>query len=262
MLGWLGAATAAGCVHTAPVAPLVADPEQPLRLGWRWVAGARMTFRTVITRYVGSVGYTRAEDWTYVATDLDPSGVIHLEGKLVGLGTQVTADGHDVDARRLDAARAVAARQTPEEVFLDLRLSGRIVACSLADFAQALPHRLMAVHFPAAGVRPGDTWPDPGLARAFAPVLPLDQDVRTSTQATLSDVASADAGLRCTLAHTAQLQVGAIGPAIEVVATTTWDTDPGALTRRSVEARWRPDVGADGRAIGTLTAELSRLDGP
>jgi hypothetical protein len=232
---------------------------QAVRLGWRWVPGTRMTWRTRVERHVDDVVWSRAEEWAYTARELDPSGVVHLDGRLVGFGASVSVGGHALPDERLEDARAAARAATPEAVEVDLRLSGPIVRCSLEGFEPALPHRLLAVHFPVDPVRPGASWVDGGLARAFEGVLPLDVDVRVDAAATLRLLEPVEDGWRATLSHTTRLQAGELGPAVEIVATTLWDTSPGALRRREVEARFRPD-GTGRRQVGVLRAVVERLD--
>jgi hypothetical protein len=258
VLAGLGAALVSGCGAHLPISrPKVGI--QAVRLGWRWVPGTRMVWRTRIERHVESVTWSRAEDWAYTARDLDPSGIVHLEGRLVGFGASVSEDGEALPEARLADARAEARARTIETVDLDLRLSGPLIGCSAEEFGAALPHRLLGVHFPVDPVRPGESWSDAGLARAFEQVLPLDVEVGVDATATLRLLEPVADGWRATLSHVTRLQGGAIGPAVEIVATTVWDTSPGALRRREVEARFRPDGGGR-HPIGLLRAVVERLE--
>lgn len=243
-------------MHAAVELPRPKLKLQAVRLGWRWVPGTRMTWRCRIERQVGEVVWSRAEDWAYTARELDPSGVVRLDGRLVGFGASVAESGRALADERLADARAAARAATPEAVEVDLRLSGPIVALSAEGFEDALPHRLLAVHFPVDPVRPGESWADGGLVRAFEGVLPLDVDVAVDASTTLRELDPAADGWQATLSHTARLQAGELGPAVEIVGTTLWDTSPGALRRRDIEARFRPDGGR----VGILRATLERLD--
>jgi hypothetical protein len=266
--GWsrralLAALGASACVPKAtPPPPPVAPPTTlpgPVRLGWRWVPGTTWRYRSVVTRVTDGVVLRRAEDWAYTALDLDRSGVVHVEGRLEAFGATVEAGGEPLPESRLREARARAQAATPAAVRLDLRLSGRLVNVSADGFADALPHRLLALHFPTAPVFPGTSWPDAGLPRAFEPALPLDVEVRAEGTTTLGGVAPSGAGWRAELVHVARLQAGDLGPALELTGRSAWDTDPGALASRTVEARWRPDQPAGGRPVGVLTVTLTRL---
>ncbi len=258
------AAAAAACQHPAALQSIpdaVIDPAGPIRLGWRWVPGVRMTFRTLIHRDVGPVTWTRAEDWQYTARTLDSSGIAALDGRLVGFGASVSADGHALEEDKLDHARDAARRATPDSVSVSIRLSGPIVSCSARGFGLSLPHRMLAIHFPAEPLRVGDAWDEDGLARAFAPILPLDVDVATLTSARLSGVEPSGDAWRATIDHHARLGIGEVGPGVTVEGTTTWDTGLGAIRSRKLHARWDPDATTRGAPAGGLRVEMTRLGG-
>lgn len=256
-------AVAAACRHPGPLqtpdAPI--GPAGPVRLGWRWVPGVQMTFRTVIHRDVGPVTWTRAEDWLYTARALDSSGIATLDGRLVGFGASVSADGHALDEDKLQRARDAARRSTPDTVSVAIRLSGPIVSCSARGFGPALPHRLLALHFPAAPLHLGDTWDEDGLARAFASILPLDVDVHVTTTARLSALDPAGDAWRATVDHQTRLGIGEVGPGVRIEGSTVWDTGPGAIRSRRLTARWDQDASAKGSPAGGLRVDMSRLGG-
>lgn len=254
------AALASACLPKAPPPAPSRDLGGPVRLGWRWVPGVRHTYRSVVSREVDDLVLRRAEDWSYTAVELDSAGVVHLEGKLVGFGATVVQGTDALSDKRLDDAREAARAATPTAVSLSLRLSGRLVACSLPGFAEGLPHRLLALHFPAEPVFPGASWTDAGLLRAFDGALPVDVDARAEATTTLGAVVPVGEAWRATLSHVGRIQAGDLGPALELVGTSAWDTEPGVLSTRRIEARWRPDSPAQGRPVGTLVATLERLE--
>ncbi len=203
----------------------------------------------------------RAEDWAYTARSLDASGVVRLTGELLGFGASVQVAGKDLPEERVEGAREAERAGILDAVTLDLRLTGRVVECSQPDFAAALPHRALAIHFPPEPMGTGASWPDGGLLRAFEGAIPLAAEVRTEATTLLGKVDPHGDGWQAYLTHTARLQVGDGGPALEIAGSSTWDTQPGALATRQLEARWRPDAPAGTRgAVGVLRIELVRLD--
>lgn len=257
---------AAGCVHRAAPPLTVVDGVDvsalPVRLGWRWVPGVRVSYRTTVRREIGPVVWTRAEAWTYTVRSLDSRGIATIEGRLTAFGATVEADGHALDDSRLDDRVARERDRAISTVSLGMRLTGPLVTCSARGFGDALPHRLLALHFPADAVASGATWVDDGLPRAFAPVLPLDVEVHASGMTTLTGLDARDGVVRATLQHRARVGIGDFGPGIELDGTTTWDTTPGLVRSRTLHARWTPDAPAHGLPVGSLHAELTRTSDP
>lgn len=252
-------AASTGCLRTGALSPPLQAPEGPIHLGWRWLPGEVRTYRTLVTRSVGPVRFIRAEDWRYTATDLNHSGIVTVHGELVALGTQVVADGHDVSEDRMARARAATAAQSTTSVDLALRISGKVVALSVDGFGDALPHRMLALHLPGRPILPGETWAEEGLARTFDAAVPVDVDTTSVAQATLRDVVPSASGWLATIEHLTRVQVGALGPSLEIVGTSTWHTDPGAVVGRTIQARWLPDA-VEGLPIGKLHVTLERID--
>lgn len=244
-------------------APLAAAPELPpgraVRLGWRWVPGVAHAWRTRTDRLLGPVTLRRTEEWTYLAVDLDPAGIVHLRARRRALDVTAVADDGALPDAVLAEARALA-QEDPDSAALSLRLSGRLVDCIPRGFAEALPHRLLGLHFPPDPLTPGQRWDDRGLVAAFEDALPLSTDtLRAEGASTLTDVVASEAGWLATVEHAARLQLGEVGPALELVGTTAWRTDPGVLAERVVLARWRPDEGRARLPVGRLRAHVQWL---
>lgn len=254
----MGASLLVGCPRpTAQVAAAKAAGEK-VRLGWRWIPGTSFTYDSVVTRVVGEVSFARGESWTYTAQDLDASGVMSLRGDLVGFGATVTQNGEAISETRLRAAREAARDAATPQVDVRLRLNGRLVSCSLDDFDNGLPHRLLAMQLPTDPVVMGAAWDDPGLPLAFAQLLPVEMPVSVVSRTTFSRFTAVDRSWQARLEHKATVHTTDGGPVLEITGYSLWDAEPGALASRRLEVRLVPDETIDGVPLGVLRAEINR----
>lgn len=244
----------------APVeTPPAADPSQQARLGWRWVPGMALTYRTEVERQQGDLEIRTADEWRYIALDLDANGVTHLEGQLLARGLIARRDGRRVDDPVLDAAQSRP--QTEEQVQLAMRLTGRIVSCSQDDPAAALPHRMLGFHLPTHVIAAQESWSDPPFMMPFSRLvgatLPLDTKALT-TIARLE--AQRSGGWEVELQHTGTLRSGERSPTVHVIGRSVWHTDPGLLYTRDLTARLDPD--REGVGVLRVTTTLVREETP
>lgn len=126
-------------------------------------------------------------------------------------------------------------------------LDGRLVALDADAFARALPHRLLALPFPAAPAAIGDTWADPGLLRPFRDLLPAALPTSGAATATVDTL---EPGGLATL--TSRGELAAEGLLVQIDGETTWDAVAGRLVHRTLSARLAAPGGPD---PGTLFAE-------
>lgn len=253
----VGCPRAPGAVAPGPTRAERAAPAK-VRLGWRWIPGTAYTFDSIITRNTGDVLITRGESWTYTARELDSNGVVLLQGMLGGFGAVIEVNGDPLPEPRMRPAREAARDATPTEVELRMRLTGRLISCSIEDFAGSLPHRLLAMHMPSDPVPPGTSWEDPALALAFAQLIPVELPVRITASTTLSRFGEVEKGWEARLDHQAAISTTDDGPAVLISGYSTWDADLGALTSRRLDVHLEPEDVTSKARLGSLRIELHR----
>lgn len=229
-----------------------------VRLGWRWIPGQAHTYESRVGYTLGDTTTVRAEAWSYTPRTLDASGLLDIEGQLVGFGANRIVQQRPVAEAKLRAAREAAREATAGGVRLELRLNGRITGCSTTQRDQALPHRLLGMHLPSEAVGQGDSWTDASLALWLARWLPEDLPTSVDGETQLIRLEAAPLGYTAVLSQRATVHTIDGGPTLEVVGTTWWDTEPGAVGRREIEIRFHGSPEDEG--IGVLRAELTRRD--
>jgi len=190
----------------------------------------------------------RVEEWTYQVRALADDGVASLDGRLTGLGGGVEVDGEEVPL-------AVGDQSSEESVGLRLSMDGRLVWCGRRAFDRALPHRGLALRLPSLAVLPFDEWPDPGLARPFASLLPLDLDVEVEGSSRLVALARHGATTLATVDSRGMVSVRG-GPRVSLSGTASWDAERGVLVRRQLTARYLSSRPGPGQDPGVLELEL------
>lgn len=244
----------AGCPRRAP--DVAAAAQDAVRLGWRWTPGMRHTWRSRVTRAQGATTSWREEVWSYLATDLDPTGVAWLEGELLAL----TVGGHHGEAPLPNDVAARLRREAldaaPSHVDLGLRLNGKLLAATPAGFGETLPHHLLAGVLPVDPARPGDTWEDPAMALPLAALAPVGIGVRVDAETRLEALDDVDGDVVARLRHSATIRTIEGGPVLRVVGASTFATWPGHLANRELTVTLAPDPVPGERPVGTLTASL------
>ena len=231
----VGLAGLAACAKQPAVTAWTSPPSR-VRLGWRWAPGQPWAWRTTVTRTDPAWTTSTTEAWRYTATSLDPAGVIHVVGELTGVGARGAGPG----GASLPPELAAAWKQPASPaVSLTMRLSGRLLTCSADGFDAALPHRLLAVHFPAHEVAVGDGWPDGGLLDAFASALPRADDADATTT-----LAALDPDGHARFDHIARLRPAAHGPGVTITGRSRWHLADGRLVDRTLTARIDGDASA------------------
>ncbi len=243
---------------TASTETPTSAPLDRVRLGWRWIPGQVHTFESRVGYTLGDATTVRAEAWAYTPRTLDASGLLDIEGQLVGFGANRIVRQRPMPEGKLREARDAAREATPTGIRLELRLNGRITGCSTQQRDQALPHRLLGMHLPSEAVGQGDTWADASLALWLARWLPEDLPTSVEGETQLVALQTATRGYTAVLKHRATVHTIDGGPTIEIEGTTWWDTEPGAVGRREVEIRLKGS--ADDEGIGVLRAEITRRD--
>ncbi len=216
-----------------------------------------MVYRTLVRRVRGRTVTSRAEEWRYLATELDANGVVHLDGRPEGIGLLAEVDGRTADVPFLERATERARAELPSRVGLDLRMTGTVVGCTVTDPVASLAHRVLGVRLPPSPVAAGASWRDDALVIPFARMLPKSTEVSAAGVTTLLSVEVRKEAWRAELEHNGTIRTTPGGPKLHVTGRSSWDTDPGALATRELEVRMLPDVGDD--QVGVLSVRVERL---
>ena len=219
-------------------------PQSPLTLGWRWVPGARWTWRTLIKRSGNELLQERAETWRYTVLSLDEFDVATLEARLIELGI-------DGEARERDWQRERS--RLNQTVTLRLGMDGQLLWCSEPDLMRSMPHRLLAMRLPLGAIAEHDEWSDSDLARPWARLLPaaLDLDIQAHTR--LVELYQDETGVCAALASQGRIRMGDAGPTLNISGEASFNTVMGALLHRHLQARLSPADGLTGALDLTLT---------
>ncbi len=246
-----GAVALVGCRRAAVPLDAGTALSAPVRLGWRWTPGMARAWRTTVTRHDGTLAASRTEAWHYLATDLAPTGIVSLAGRLRGVGATASRDGTPLPTQALLPLKTV---DGPVDVDVGLRLNGRLTACSAEGFADALPHRLLGLHLPADPTAPTSAWEDAGLLGAFGAVLPADADPSVDARTVLDRVDADQGPVLAHLRHHAALRTAPMGPGVEITGTTVWDVAEGFPRSRHLQARM---LGVEGPRLDIVVEALA-----
>ena len=225
-----------GCFFDrAPQVSAVPIDSGPVTLGWRLVPGQRLTYQLTTETRTGPDTVLRVENWDYLVTEVRDDGVAVLEGELVALGAELSRDGTP-QYRGLDPARQVEQDRLGEQaVRLELAMDGRLVALDGLDWADALPHRLLALRLQEGEIEGGDRWPDPVLARPYASLMPVGLEL-TVEGYQMYDAMYQDGDQ--VLAHVTTrgaVRPDAMGaPEVHISGDAWWDTMDGVVERRDL----------------------------
>ncbi|NCG20884.1 MAG: hypothetical protein GWP91_17890 [Rhodobacterales bacterium] len=218
--------------------------QYPVTLGWRWVPGARWTWRTQIKRSGNSLLDERAETWRYTVLSFDEFDVATLEARLIELGLE--AEGRESEWRR-------ERNRLNQTVTLRLGMDGQLLWCSEPDLMRSMPHRMLAMRLPLGAIAEHDEWPDADLTRPWARLLPaaLDLDIQAHTR--LVELFQDEIGACAALASEGRIRMGHGGPTLNIIGEARFSTVMGVLLHRHLQARISPADGLTGALDLTLT---------
>jgi len=201
---------------------------------------------------------SRAEEWSYLVQDVDADGVATLHGHLTGFGAGLHHGDEAVPDEALARARATEERRIDRVVTLRLRMDGRLVDVQAGRFADALPHRLLALRLPPGPVERSAEWPLPDLVRTFAALLPSTAEIESQAMARLLEVHRVEEGVDAEIETTGWVRSPG-GPAIHLSGSATWDAMRGGLVRRDLLARLTPSLPDPTRNPGSLHVRIERV---
>lgn len=225
-----------GCGPKTPVAvgPVALEPE-PVLLGLRFVPGDVHRYALSSGMAAGVEERLRIEHWDYLVRDVSSDGVATLEGRLVALGAEVLRDGVALEAG-LDEARA-AEKARLGLVTLEIARDGRLVSIEGLAWADALPHRLLALQLAGTEVLAGDSWPDPVLARPYATLMPVALDVTVEGYETFEGLYQVDEQILARLSTRGAVKSPEMGaPEVWLSGETWWNPVDGVIESRTLSA--------------------------
>ena len=231
-------------------------PDGPITLGWRWVPGLELSYRTIITRQTNDIVVRRVEEWTYLVRDLGRNTVASLDGRLTGLGAALEARDTPLPEVLYDDALSAEREQTENGVQLQIGMDGRVVSSTLADFDAKLPHLLMAQRLPARSVLPNDEWADPGLASPFTSLLPVEMPLSVDASSRLIEMYIRGGITLAIIGSHAVIRGPTGGPSLFLRGQSEWNADRGILEKRHMEVTFLPDSTDPVRNPGQLKIEL------
>ncbi|HJN75847.1 MAG TPA: hypothetical protein QGF58_18095 [Myxococcota bacterium] len=238
----------------APTGPVALD-DRPVLLGWRLVPGDVHRYALTTQWGVGVEEVLRVERWDYLVRSVDEEGVATLEGSLVGLGAEVRRQGQPYDVG-LEVARG-AEKERLGTVTLSLARDGRLVAIEGLDWADALPHRLLALRLSAEEIRRGDVWPDPVLARPYASLMPVSLDVTVEGYSTFEGLYQVGERVLARLSTRGAVKPAELGaPEVWLSGETWWDPLNGLVDSRTLSA----SLGNVRGEPGTLSLGIERVE--
>ncbi len=206
----------------------------PVTLGWKWVPGEslQVELRTRATHKERTV--TRVEVWDYLVRDVDVHGVATLEGKLTGLGAEVLDGEEQLTDRETRRAREHE-MSLAGPVVLRIAMDGRLAGIEGADWSASLPHRLLAQQLSHDPVVPGDSWPDPAVARPYADLVPVDLELTVEGFQSLEGLYDVDGTLLARLETRGAVRPDDPGaPEIWINGESWWDPARGRMTSREL----------------------------
>ncbi len=244
-------------------------PESEVVLGWRLAPGMEISYRLRSTHQVELDTVVREETWSYLVRRVDSQGTATLEGRLQELDAAILNAGTPLEASAMAAAiDAERQRLGPQPVTMTLSLDGRVDRLEARDWADALPHRLLALQLPVGPVRVGDRWTDAETARSYARLVPAAEEVRfTGTHrleqlalnrhlGTSGNLLTAPRHLDAEISTEALvLPEDARFPAVELEGISQWNLDAGRLDERVLHIYERG--GTRPEQAGRLELELA-----
>ncbi len=177
------------CFRTTEPKPVTEPP--PVTLGWKWVPGDSLNVELSSQASIEGQTVTRLESWEYLVREVDHEGVATLEGRLTGLGAQVTRKGETLTERETRLARE-AEMERAEPVKLRIAMDGRLADLKGANWSDSLAHRLLALQLSQEPIEPGDMWPDPVVARPYADLMPVELELTVEGYHTLDGLYELD----------------------------------------------------------------------
>ena len=231
-------------------------PDGPITLGWRWVPGLELSYRTVMARQTHDVVVRRVEEWTYLVRDLGRNTVATLDGRLTGLGIAVEARDTPLPEPLYATALSEERDGVDSEVQLEVGMDGRVVSCTLQDFDAELPHIFMAQRLPARSVLPNDEWADPGLASPFTSLFPPEMPLSVDASSQLTEM-HVRAGITVAIIGSRAVIRGPTGgPTLLIRGQSEWNADRGILEKRHMEVTFLPNSADPIRPPGQLEFDL------
>lgn len=220
----MGALALTACRRVRPLPEL-----KVARLGWRWVPGLELRYRTEVTRRAVDHAATRTEEWSYQVVAFI-GGVATLRGQLTGVGVRLRrGDGPWEDVRIVPEGKDVEIR---------LSLDGRMLESTVREWGEALPHRLLALRLPSRPVAVGEAWSEPCAVRALATLLPPELPAELTGSARLLALDRSGDGVEARLETSSSARVpGEL--LLRQGGEAVWDAERGQLARRRVAAGLR-----------------------
>lgn len=224
-------------------------------LGWRLVPGELLRFSLESGYAPADAELERVEHWEYLVRDVDDRGVASLEGRLSGMGLRVERPEAPLsDALLTEATELEKARAGARPIRLNIAMDGRLVSIDGPDWADALPHRLIALQLSDDPVLPGDRWPDPAVARPYADLVPVELEVRVEGYQAFEGLFSREGQAQALIRTEGAVEVED-GPALRIAGESWWEPQSGRLRERTLVVT--PDDGQ----TPPLRLRLSALDG-
>ncbi len=245
-------------------------PVGAVTLGWRLAPGMELAYRLRSVHSVGDDTAVREEVWHYLVRSIDDQGTYVLEGHLESLDASIVADGAPVaPGTVLDAIERERARIEEDQLTMTLSLDGRIDQLEAPSWADALPHRLLALRLPAEPLAPGTRWNDTETARPFARLIPAGFDMDVAGTHRLTELSwQRDGGtvlrsgrprLLAELDTQAMLRPeDARIPTLDIQGSSSWELEAGRLHHRSLQVSERG--GTDPELSGSLLLELEWVE--
>lgn len=262
----LVAGLAAACTRRAP--PRIGHSTEPVRLGWRWVAGQELTYRVRIERTVDGRVERLAQRWTYLVRAVDPDGIATLEGRLIGVGG--TIEGVDPTASRGAIDRALEPQRAGRTALLRLGTDGRLhplpaAGCDRlgipqpACFDAQIVHRLLALKLPQRPLSVHESWSDPAHLAPFDALLPPGVDREHTATSRVLEIDLDPLGPPSVVLGTVALVRPSqgrrsSGPVLRIEGVAHWDPERGRLRERTALATLAGSSGPD--APGRLSLHL------
>ncbi len=243
-------------------------PEAEIALGWRLAPGMELRYRLETRHSIALESSVRDETWHFLVRDVDDQGVFTLEGRLEALEVAFQHGDQALGDELLqEALQSERERLRCKGASFTLSMDGRMDRLDAGSWADALPHRLLALKLPEQPLTLGESWTDAETARPYATLLPSDIAVRVTGTHRLEELTwrrhlwrrgslfSAPSHLDAILRTEAMvLPEDARYPALDIRGDTSWNLDLGQMESRSVVVTERSGEGAG--QTGTLALDL------